>query len=184
MIKPKRTILDMKYIQTKPANKRKFTYKFVPEDTMPPGAYELTLNYKILNKNKIKISSADDADKYLRKYCYKDNIEYRELSFLILLDRRNNIVASKLLSMGSKHGTVFDIPLILNAALIGQASGIIIAHNHPGGECSPSQVDILHTTNLIKATKVIEVPLLDHLIITSDKYLSMFSEGYFDGRMK
>lgn len=153
------------------------TFKFIPDFTLPKGAFELTMNYRFLNREKVTIRSITDAVKYAREYCYSDNIEFREMFFLLMLDQRNGVFAYKLLSFGSKTGTVVDTSLLLLAAVMSQASGIILLHNHPSGDPTPSGADLLLTKRIKKAAQLFEIKLHDHIILTIDGFHSMAKEG-------
>jgi DNA repair protein RadC len=83
------------------------------------------------------------------------------------------VIGGYKLSSGGITGTVVDIRIILGMALKCLASGFIIAHTHPSGELTPSKHDLDLTIRLMEASKLMDIQLLDHLIITEDAYLSM-----------
>ena len=74
-------------------------------------------------------------------------------------------------------GTVADPKLIFVAALKSGATGVLLAHNHPSGNLTPSQADIDLTRKIKEGGKLLEIQLLDHLIITSEGYYSFADEG-------
>ena len=80
-------------------------------------------------------------------------------------------------SKGGISGTVVDIRIILREAINRYASGIILAHNHPSGNCVPSEQDIQITKKLKEACKLMDMNLLDHLIVCDKKYYSFGDEG-------
>jgi DNA repair protein RadC len=75
-------------------------------------------------------------------------------------------------------GTVVDIRLLLSVALKTAATGIILAHNHPSGNLKPSEADKELTNKIKKASEYTDIKLLDHLIISSDSYLSFSEQGH------
>ena len=108
-----------------------------------------------------------------------DIIEFVEEFRLLLLNRSNAVLGIIEISKGGISGTVTDIRLIFQAAIKGNASGIICAHNHPSGNLSPSESDIKITQKIKEAGNLMDIQLLDHLIITSeDEYFSMADNGH------
>ncbi len=80
-------------------------------------------------------------------------------------------------STGGISGTVADPKLIFVAALKAGASGMIVSHNHPSGNLTPSQADMELTRKLKEGGKLLEIQLLDHIIMTSESYYSFADEG-------
>ncbi len=69
---------------------------------------------------------------------------------------------------------------IFRCAIRANCSQLIVAHNHPSGDLQPSQEDIEITQSLICASKVLEIPILDHLILTHAGFTSLAQQGYFN----
>jgi len=80
-------------------------------------------------------------------------------------------------SEGGTAGTVVDAKIIFSIALKCHACGIMMAHNHPSGNTTPSVQDVDLTKKLISGGKLLEICVLDHLILTSEKFLSFADEG-------
>ncbi|MDJ1478930.1 DNA repair protein RadC [Cytophagaceae bacterium YF14B1] len=98
--------------------------------------------------------------------------------FWVVLLNRSNIVMKKVqISVGGVSGTVADPKLIFKTALENLASSIILVHNHPSGNLKPSQADKDLTHKLKEAGKYLEIPVLDHVIITEKSYFSFADEG-------
>lgn len=95
----------------------------------------------------------------------------------MLTNRANKVLGIVEISTGGIAGTVADPKLIFAAALKCAASGIILAHNHLSGNLNPSQADKDLTRRLIQAGKLLEISVLDHLILTTEKYFSFADEG-------
>jgi DNA repair protein RadC len=72
----------------------------------------------------------------------------------------------------------YDAEMIFQAALKANAHSIILAHNHPSGNLEPSQADISLTKKVKEAGAFLEIPLIDHLILTSSSYVSLSEKGY------
>ncbi len=97
--------------------------------------------------------------------------------WILLLNRANHVIRPVQISTGGIAGTAADPKLIFKHALEHLASGIILAHNHPSGNLHPSQADKDLTRKLKEAGKLLDIPILDHLIIADQKYLSFMDEG-------
>lgn len=97
--------------------------------------------------------------------------------WLLILNRANLIIKKELISRGGVSGTVVDTKIIFKAAVENYACSIIICHNHPSGNLKPSEADIRITKNIKDAGKLMEIPLLDHLIITENGFYSFADEG-------
>ncbi|MGE8512960.1 MAG: JAB domain-containing protein, partial [Chryseobacterium culicis] len=73
--------------------------------------------------------------------------------------------------------TIVDVRIIMQAALLCNASAVILAHNHPSGNLNPSNEDLKITQNIKNASIFLNIQLLDHCILTSEDYLSFADEG-------
>lgn len=125
------------------------------------------------------ITTSHHIFKLCQIYFNQEEIAYRESFYAFFLNRANRCFAYCMISQGGTHGTVADPKLIFQAALLANASNIVLAHNHPSGSLKPSLADKMLTTRLIDGGKLLEIPVLDHLIITpDDKYFSFADEGY------
>lgn len=121
-----------------------------------------------------KILSSKDAYEILSSVFIDLN---HEETWVLLLDRSNQVVDNMQVSRGGLSGTVVDIRLILREALNKYASGIILAHNHPSGNCIPSGNDTQVTKKLKEAARYMDIVLLDHLIVSDHAYYSFADEG-------
>lgn len=97
----------------------------------------------------------------------------------LYLDRANKVINKKNIGKGGVSGTVADVKLILKHAIDSLASSIILFHNHPSGNLTPSQQDILLTKKINEAAKTLDISVLDHLIIYDTKYISLKDQGIF-----
>ena len=97
--------------------------------------------------------------------------------WLLLLNKANEVFARQQLSTGGMSGTVVDIKMVLKAAIEAGAAAFIAIHNHPSGNLQPSQADIELTRKLKQSGAVIDMPLLDHLIVSDRGYYSFADEG-------
>ena len=97
--------------------------------------------------------------------------------WILLLNRANEVVRPVQISSGGVSGTVADPKLIFKHALEQLASALILVHNHPSGSLTPSQADKELTKKLKDAGRLLDIPVLDHLIFTDRTYLSFADEG-------
>lgn len=97
--------------------------------------------------------------------------------WLLTLNRASLVIKKEMISRGGVAGTVVDTKIIFKAAIEHYASSIIICHNHPSGNLKPSEADIRITKTIRDAGKLMEIPLLDHLIITDTGFYSFADEG-------
>ncbi|OIN59686.1 RadC family protein [Arsenicibacter rosenii] len=97
--------------------------------------------------------------------------------WILLLNRANEVLRPVQVSAGGVSGTVADPKMIFKFALEHLASGMILSHNHPSGNRMPSQADKELTRKLREAGKLLDIPVLDHLIFTDKAYFSFADEG-------
>ena len=100
-----------------------------------------------------------------------------EQFWILLLDRANKVIRPVMISNGGISGTVADPKKIFSTALRDHASGMILFHNHPSGNVQPSDADRKLTKKLIGIGDLMEIPVLDHIIIGKEKYLSFLDHG-------
>jgi DNA repair protein RadC len=96
---------------------------------------------------------------------------------VMLLNKASRVRGIYLLATGGTSAVVVDPKIIFKLALETLASSIIVAHNHPSENLKPSQADIDMTGKLRAGGKILEISVLDHLIMTPDKYFSFADEG-------
>lgn len=97
--------------------------------------------------------------------------------WLLLLNRGNQVIKKLNVSKGGVSQTTVDAKLIFKGAIENLASYVILCHNHPSGNLKPSDADIRLTKNLVEVGKMLEIPVLDHIIIAGKEYFSFLDEG-------
>ena len=125
-----------------------------------------------------QIIKSEDAFKYARQLWGSDIFMY-ESCFILLLDHGNNTMGWAKISQGGVALSIMDVKIICKYAVETLASGVVLLHNHPSGNMQPSAMDKKTTARIKEALKVFEVELLDHLIISDEKYFSFNDEGLF-----
>jgi DNA repair protein RadC len=142
-------------------------------ETLP----EIHVSYKPgLVSSKI-ISTSKDAYDILERLFPHDTICLQEQFVVLYLNRANRVLGSYQLSKGGITGNIADVRLILSVALKTLATGLIIAHNHPSGNLTPSDADMWLTMKIKKAAKLMDIQLLDHLILSIDGFCSFVDDG-------
>ena len=140
---------------------------------------EVNLSYKnvVPPSQRIKINGSVRAYELLLKNWSENTIELKEEFKILLLNRAHKVLGISVISSGGVSSTLVDPKLIFITALKANCSGIILAHNHPSGNRQPSQADIQLTRKLVQSGKLLELPIVDHLIITTCGYFSFADEG-------
>ena len=106
-----------------------------------------------------------------------ENIDFCEKLYVILLNRTNNVKGVAFFSEGSIGGTVADPKKIFQIALKAVACGLILCHNHPSSDPRPSKADLKLTQKCKEAGLFLDLPVIDHIIVTKDSYFSFADEG-------
>ena len=97
----------------------------------------------------------------------------REVFISIMLTSKNHLIGVETLSMGSINEIILSPREVFKGSLLANAVSIILCHNHPSGDVTPSQEDIRITKRLIKAGELIGIKVLDHLVISEKGYASL-----------
>ncbi|KIO78528.1 hypothetical protein TH53_03200 [Pedobacter lusitanus] len=117
-----------------------------------------------------QIHSSIDAFDLLRPMLA--DLDHEEL-WMLILNKANCVIGKHMISTGGQASTTVDPKIIFEKAITMKAAYIILAHNHPSGNCQPSREDIAVTKKLVEAGMLLDTPILDHLIITNTKFCSM-----------
>ncbi|MFC1801834.1 DNA repair protein RadC [Patescibacteria group bacterium] len=125
--------------------------------------------FKKNNGRRAVIRTADEAFKYMKDMCDLPKEHFRG----IYLNSRNMIIHDEVISIGSLTANIVHPREVFKPALEYSAVAIIVAHNHPSGDCTPSESDIEITKQLIDAGRILGVDFLDHLVITKNKFTTI-----------
>lgn len=124
---------------------------------------------KIDSINETQLSNPEKVVEWLR---FNVGYENQEEFFAVYLNGKGSIIKAEVMYKGSKNSSIVGIDEILRKAIILKASALVVAHNHPSDNVEPSFNDIDITKRLSNASKMIGIPLLDHLIIGKSSYFS------------
>ena len=140
---------------------------------------EIKLSYssKVKTSQRPKVDSSRQVYEVFVKAWDKDLIEFTEEFKVMLLSRANRVLGIVTISSGGTAGTVVDVKLIFAAAIKSNASSIILGHNHPSGNLMPSEQDKRLTQRVKEAGRILDIPVLDHIIMTADGFYSFADYG-------
>ena len=110
------------------------------------------------------ISSPEDAAEIAAKF-FEDMATDREVFAVMLLNTKNRVIGINVVSVGSLTASVVHPREVFKAACLANATNIILTHNHPSGDPAPSKEDISITSRLVQAGRLMDIPVLDHIII-------------------
>jgi len=96
---------------------------------------------------------------------------------LVLLDTRNHVLATPTIYVGSLNTSVVRVGELFRAAIKENAAAMIVVHNHPSGDPSPSPEDVRVTGQIVSAGKLLDVDVLDHIIIGRQRFVSLKERG-------
>lgn len=128
---------------------------------------------------KIKILNSDDLYHVMQRILLRENKidQNREHFWIVGLESNNRILFIELISLGTVNRTIVEPMEVFSLALQKRAVNIILCHNHPSGSLQPSVKDKDVTDRLIQAGRIVNMPVLDHLIISERSYLSFEDNG-------
>ena len=122
-----------------------------------------------------RLADSRDYGNYLQPYFYGAR---DEMVYLLLLDGAGQVLNCRLLAKGSVNATGVPIRRLVQEALTANATGIVLAHNHPCGIALPSKEDVELTLRLREALEIMDLTLLDHIIVADDDFVSLRDSGY------
>lgn len=122
------------------------------------------------NTNVTVIHGPEDVARFAMPR-YRD--EKREHFAIIMLNTKNHIIGLRDISIGSRTASVVHPREVFREAAINSAAAIILLHNHPSGDPGPSREDIAVTQRLVKVGKLMDIPVLDHIIIGFNRFCSL-----------
>ena len=119
---------------------------------------------------KVTLDSAEAIFNYLQKSIGR---ETKEHFMLLCLDSRHNLINISEISVGTINASIVHPREVFQTAIKSLATQIILAHNHPSGDPEPSTQDVAITARLCEASRILGIELLDHVVVTSDKFVSL-----------
>lgn len=138
---------------------------------------ELVYKTRVKASERPLIKSSKEAYNLLRSTWDEGKIEYFEQFKILFLNHSLKVLGLYEMSSGGITGTIVDIRMIFSAALKANVTNLMIVHNHPSGNTTPSEADKSMTKKIKQAGELLDIKLLDHLIITSESYYSFTDDG-------
>ena len=140
---------------------------------------EIRVAYSKKKGDDVHITSSKMAFESILPHYPKDTIALQEQFLIMYLNRVNKVIGVYHAFTGGITSTVVDIRIILAVALKSMACGMIISHNHPSGVIKPSLADNELTNKIKEASRLMDIELLDHIIVSPDRktYYSFKDEG-------
>jgi len=121
----------------------------------------------------------DKPETIARYYMEQMRHKETEQTILLLLDGRNHLIGDCVISTGTVNASLLSAREVMIMALMKRAVYLILLHNHPSGDPTPSKMDLKVTKKIKEAAELIEIPLLDHIIIGDHKYVSFREQHIF-----
>ncbi|AZI26666.1 DNA repair protein [Pedobacter sp. G11] len=140
---------------------------------------EIEISYRPAFKlsERPKVTSSNIAYGILDQSWDHNKMELLEEFKVLLLNRQNRVLGLLNVAQGGFSEVMIDPKVVFSAALKACASGIILSHNHPSSELSPSEADIRLTRKMLEGGKLLGIEVLDHIIVSAYGYYSFGDEG-------
>jgi len=123
---------------------------------------------------KLKITNAESLYEHFRLKIVNTN---QEKLFAVFLNTKNEVISYETVFVGTQNKSITHPREIFHAAIKNSAVKIILLHNHPTGDVTPSKEDITFTNNIKELSMMLQIPLIDHIIIGETQYFSFFDQG-------
>lgn len=159
------------------------TWGDVPRLLQHLDAADLTPKHRVTLRAAFKLQCVAEARAQIRAPAdtfalLRDLAAEPQEHFVVLcLSTRNHVVRRQTVYVGSLNTSVVRLGEVLRPALVHNAAAIIVAHNHPSGDPSPSPEDVAVTRNLIEAGKLLDIDVLDHIVVGADRFVSLRERG-------
>lgn len=129
--------------------------QLVPESAIPNGR---------------QIRSPYDSANLLQE---RFGLSDRELFIVLHLDTRNKVVSAEVVHQGTLNSSLVSPREVFKGAILANAAAVVVAHNHPSGDPSPSPDDLAVNKNLVSAGKLLDIEVLDHIVFGPDRFISL-----------
>lgn len=130
------------------------------------------------------IINSENCEDYLRSIWERGTIQSHERVYAIYLNDKGVRELNKCICKGCYSSTSFDLREVVHYAMANHLDNVVLAHNHPSGDCSPSSADIELTKHIYLTLCALDIKLLDNIILTHDNYYSFKDSGIMDSYHK
>lgn len=148
--------------------------KHVPAKRVDIVSVRMVKECSLMYKNRV-IGSPQDGYNLIKQFL--GDVD-REHFVVVCLDTKNQPTAINVCHIGSLNSSIVHPREVMKPAILSNAAGVIVGHNHPSGNPEPSQEDIQVTRKLVEAGKIIGIDILDHIILGDDSFISLKEKGY------
>lgn len=134
----------------------------------------IELGRRLSSKNqtkKTKITNAEDIYELFRTQIIGLK---QEKMFALFLNTKNEVIKQETIFIGTQNKSIAHPREIFNAAIKNSAMKLVLIHNHPSGDVTPSEEDIAFTENIKKGSTLLQIPLIDHLIVSETGFFSFY----------
>lgn len=139
---------------------------------------EIQLRYKPRPLTETICGAKDIFNLLIKRVYDEETIGYKESFKVLLLNNVNKIIGYTTISEGGLTSTIVDVRVVMQTALVSNATAIILTHNHPSGKINPSSQDDTLTKKIKAACELMDIRLLDHIIVTPyGNYYSYCDDG-------
>jgi DNA repair protein RadC len=139
------------------------------------AAIELGNRLRVENpEEKPAIHSPEDAARLLQ---YEMSALTQEHLRVVVLDTRNRLISIEKIYIGSLNSSMVRVGELFRPAIQRNAASIIVVHNHPSGDPTPSSEDVILTKAIVQAGKLLDIEVLDHLVIGQGRFISLKERG-------
>ena len=135
---------------------------------------KITLNDRPVLNSKVMVDFVMNKVEYFQKH-----IDFKEMFYVLYVNKSIKLLSILRLSEGSDSDTCVSVKQILQGAVLQNATGVILVHNHPSGNVQPSKEDISLTNQIKKCLKMFDIELIDHVIISEYDTFSFFESVGF-----
>lgn len=122
-------------------------------------------------EEKVKLNNPSSIYKS-SKYLFYD--KKQEYFYCLYFDNKQRLIERKLLFMGTINQSIVHPREVFKEAYLLSASSIVCMHNHPSGDVTPSREDIELTKSLVKIGQIANIPVVDHIVVSNEKYYSFY----------
>ena len=123
------------------------------------------------------VQSAQKARDIFIQFVSEKRIDLKEFFLILLLNTGNKLLGIGQVAIGTQNSALVDVKEVLMLAIKSNSNRIILMHNHPSGSLQFSKSDITLTKRIQKLSRIMGVDVLDHILVTSEGYSSMTTEG-------
>lgn len=140
--------------------------------------YEIQRIKQVIKEETVEkniVRTPEDGAKIARKFIADDD---REIFFVMCLNTKNKVVAVHRAHVGSLNASIVRPADVFKAAILNNSASIVVCHQHPSNNCSPSYEDVRITARLVEVGRMIDIDVLDHIIIGGSNFVSLKEHGY------